>query len=274
MTLAQKKAQQEKISMLTAYDYTTAKLMDDADIDALLVGDSLGMVMLGYEDTLQVTMEDMIHHSKAVRRGAKKALVVTDLPFLSYHVSVEQAVLNAGRLVKEGQAEAVKLEGGVAFAEVIAAIVKAQIPVMGHIGLTPQSINAFGGFKIQGKTLAAARQIVADAFAVEAAGAFAVVLEGIPGDLADYITQRLSIPTIGIGAGNKTDGQVLVYQDALGMYGDLQPKFVKRFGEAGTLYKAAFTTYQEEIATGAFPSADHTFPIDQKIIEILKQEER
>ena len=274
MTLAQKKSQQEKISMLTAYDYTTAKLMDDADIDALLVGDSLGMVMLGYEDTLQVTMEDMIHHSKAVRRGAKKALVVTDLPFLSYHVSVEQAVLNAGRLVKEGQAEAVKLEGGVAFAEVIAAIVRAQIPVMGHIGLTPQSINAFGGFKIQGKTLAAARQIVADAFAVEAAGAFAVVLEGIPGDLADYITQRLSIPTIGIGAGNKTDGQVLVYQDALGMYGDLQPKFVKRFGEAGTLYKAAFTTYQEEITTGAFPSDAHTFPIDQKIIEILKQEER
>lgn len=261
----------KKIAMLTAYDYSTACLMDQAGIDMLLVGDSLGMVMLGYPDTLAVTMEDMIHHSKAVARGAKEALVVTDLPFLSYHVSVEQAVTNAGRLIKEGLAGAVKLEGGVEFVEVIQAITRAQIPVMGHIGLTPQSIHAFGGFKIQGKTLATADKIIADALAVEEAGAFAIVLEGIPKDLATLITKLVRIPTIGIGAGNQTDGQVLVYQDMLGMYGELQPKFVKRYGEVGSVFQEAIATYREEIDQGFFPGEEHSFTISPEIMTVLKE---
>lgn len=269
-TIQKQMANGEKIAMLTAYDYSTAQLMDQAGIDMLLVGDSLGMVMLGYPDTLAVTMEDMIHHSKAVSRGAKEALVVTDLPFLSYHVSVEQAVANAGRLVKEGLAGAVKLEGGVEFEEVIKAITRAQIPVMGHIGLTPQSVHAFGGFKIQGKTLTAAEKIVEDALAVERAGAFAVVLEGIPKDLATLITQVVKIPTIGIGAGNQTDGQVLVYQDMLGMYGDLQPKFVKRYGEVGVVFHQAIADYKAEIQQGIFPGEEHSFAISPEIMVSLR----
>lgn len=212
LTMQKQKEQGDKISMLTAYDYSTAKLMDQAGINSLLVGDSLGMVMLGYEDTLSVTMEDMIHHSRAVANGAQNALVVTDLPFMSYHISIPDAVANAGRLIKEGHAAAVKLEGGEAFSETIQAITRASIPVMGHIGLTPQSIHAFGGFKVQGKTIEAAQKILQDALAVEKAGAFAIVLEAIPADLAALITKKLTIPTIGIGAGNQTDGQVLVYR--------------------------------------------------------------
>lgn len=273
MTLQKQKQQGNKISMLTAYDYTTAKLMDEAGIDILLVGDSLGMVMLGYEDTLQVTMADMIHHSRGVARGAKEALVVTDLPFLSYHVSVAEAVLNAGRLVKEGLAEAVKLEGGVEFAEVIRGITHAQIPVVAHLGLTPQSVNAFGGFKIQGKSLTAAEKLVKDARAVEAAGAVAIVLEGIPAPLAAYITKQVQIPTIGIGAGPDTDGQVLVYQDMLGMFDELQPKFVKRFAEVGQLYREAFSKYQEEIQQGLFPTPAHSYTIDSEIMTVLKAKE-
>ncbi|HCM87560.1 MULTISPECIES: 3-methyl-2-oxobutanoate hydroxymethyltransferase [Enterococcus] len=272
LTMQEQKVNHEKISMLTAYDYSAAKLMDEAGINALLVGDSLGMVMLGYEDTLSVTMEDMIHHSRAVARGAKEAFVVTDMPFMSYHVSISDAVYNAGRLIKEGNAAAVKLEGGAEFSKTIEAITRASIPVMGHIGLTPQSINAFGGFKVQGKTMEAAKKILKDALALEKAGAFAIVLEAIPADLAALITKKLTIPTIGIGAGNQTDGQVLVYQDMLGMYGDLQPKFVKRYAELGKNINTAIQQYKEEIQQEQFPASEHTFSIAPEIIEGLEKE--
>lgn len=271
LTMQNQKEQGEKISMLTAYDYSTAKLMDQAGINSLLVGDSLGMVMLGYEDTLSVTMEDMIHHSRAVAKGAQNALVVTDLPFMSYHISIPDAVANAGRLIKEGHAAAVKLEGGEAFSETIQAITRASIPVMGHIGLTPQSIHAFGGFKVQGKTIEAAQKILQDALAVEKAGAFAIVLEAIPADLAALITRKLTIPTIGIGAGNQTDGQVLVYQDMLGMYGEMQPKFVKRYADLGVEMNSAIQDYKTEIQQEQFPAAEHTFSIAPEIIAALEE---
>lgn len=271
LTMQKQKEQGEKISMLTAYDYSTAKLMDQAGINSLLVGDSLGMVMLGYEDTLSVTMEDMIHHSRAVAKGAQNALVVTDLPFMSYHISIPDAVANAGRLIKEGHAAAVKLEGGEAFSETIQAITRASIPVMGHIGLTPQSIHAFGGFKVQGKTIEAAQKILQDALAVEKAGAFAIVLEAIPADLAALITKKLTIPTIGIGAGNQTDGQVLVYQDMLGMYGEMQPKFVKRYADIGAEMNSAIQDYKTEIQQEQFPAAKHTFSIAPEIIVALEK---
>lgn len=271
LTMQKQKEQGEKISMLTAYDYSTAKLMDQAGINSLLVGDSLGMVMLGYEDTLSVTMEDMIHHSRAVANGAQNALVVTDLPFMSYHISIPEAVANAGRLIKEGHAAAVKLEGGEAFSETIQAITRASIPVMGHIGLTPQSIHAFGGFKVQGKTIEAAQKILQDALAVEKAGAFAIVLEAIPADLAALITKKLTIPTIGIGAGNQTDGQVLVYQDMLGMYGEMQPKFVKRYADLGAEMNSAIQYYKTEIQQEQFPAAEHTFSIAPEIIAALEK---
>lgn len=227
--------------------------------------------MLGYEDTLSVTMEDMIHHSRAVANGAQNALVVTDLPFMSYHISIPDAVANAGRLIKEGHAAAVKLEGGEAFSKTIQAITRASIPVMGHIGLTPQSIHAFGGFKVQGKTIEAAQKILQDALAVEKAGAFAIVLEAIPADLAALITKKLTIPTIGIGAGNQTDGQVLVYQDMLGMYGEMQPKFVKRYADLGTEMNSAIQHYKTEIQQEQFPAAEHTFSIAPEIIAALEK---
>lgn len=271
LTMQKQKEQGEKISMLTAYDYSTAKLMDQAGINSLLVGDSLGMVMLGYEDTLSVTMEDMIHHSRAVANGAQNALVVTDLPFMSYHISIPEAVANAGRLIKEGHSAAVKLEGGEAFSKTIQAITRASIPVMGHIGLTPQSIHAFGGFKVQGKTIEAAQKILQDALAVEKAGAFAIVLEAIPADLAALITKKLTIPTIGIGAGNQTDGQVLVYQDMLGMYGEMQPKFVKRYADLGAEMNSAIQLYKTEIQQEQFPAAEHTFCIAPEIIAALEK---
>jgi 3-methyl-2-oxobutanoate hydroxymethyltransferase len=271
LTMQKQKEQGDKISMLTAYDYSTAKLMDQAGINSLLVGDSLGMVMLGYEDTLSVTMEDMIHHSRSVANGAQNALVVTDLPFMSYHISIPDAVANAGRLIKEGHAAAVKLEGGEAFSETIQAITRASIPVMGHIGLTPQSIHAFGGFKVQGKTIEAAQKILQDALAVEKAGAFAIVLEAIPADLAALITKKLTIPTIGIGAGNQTDGQVLVYQDMLGMYGEMQPKFVKRYADLGAEMNSAIQHYKTEIQQEQFPAAEHTFSIAPEIIAALEK---
>lgn len=271
LTMQKQKEQGDKISMLTAYDYSTAKLMDQAGINSLLVGDSLGMVMLGYEDTLSVTMEDMIHHSRAVANGAQNALVVTDLPFMSYHISIPEAVANAGRLIKEGHSAAVKLEGGEAFSKTIQAITRASIPVMGHIGLTPQSIHAFGGFKVQGKTIEAAQKILQDALAVEKAGAFAIVLEAIPADLAALITKKLTIPTIGIGAGNQTDGQVLVYQDMLGMYGEMQPKFVKRYADLGAEMNSAIQHYKTEIQQEQFPAAEHTFSIAPEIIAALEK---
>lgn len=269
ITFQQMKEKGEKISMLTAYDYSTAKLEDEAGVNSILVGDSLGNVILGYEDTISVTMEDMIHHGAAVARGAKNALVIIDMPFMSYQTSVYDAVVNAGRLMKEGRAGAVKLEGGVEVCPQIKAIVDAGIPVCAHLGLTPQSINAFGGFKVQGKSEDAARKILQDAKAIEEAGAFAVVLEGIPKKLADLITRELRIPTIGIGAGNGCDGQVLVYQDLLGMFSDFTPKFVKRYAEVGEVMKNAFKQYFEEIQSGAFPAKGHEYSIDDDIIEKL-----
>nr|WP_107995867.1 3-methyl-2-oxobutanoate hydroxymethyltransferase [Trichococcus paludicola] len=269
LTFRNAKQKNERLTMLTAYDYSTAKLIDAAGIDSVLVGDSLGMVMLGYEDTLSVTMEDMIHHTKAVARGVKDALVVSDLPFMSYQTSVYDAVSNAGRLIKEGRAQAVKLEGGLEVCPQIKAIVEASIPVMAHIGLTPQSVNAFGGFKVQGKDEEAARSLIEQAKAVEAAGAFAVVLECIPARLADLITKSISIPTIGIGAGNGCDGQVLVYQDMLGLYSDFTPKFVKRYAEIGPQMQTAIEGYITEVKSGAFPAAEHTFALSDAVIEKL-----
>ena len=249
-TFAEAKRKGKRIAMLTAYDYSTARLEDEAGIHAILVGDSLGNVVLGYEDTLSVTMEDMIHHGRAVARGAKNALVVVDMPFMSYQTSVYDAVVNAGRLMKEGRAQAVKLEGGAEVAAQVKAIVEAGIPVMGHLGLTPQSINAFGGFKVQGKTEAAARKLIEDAKALEAAGAFSVVLECVPAKLAAKVTEAVSIPTIGIGAGAGCDGQVLVYQDMLGMFSDFTPKFVKRYANVGEAMREAFATYVDEVGAG------------------------
>lgn len=269
VTFAQAKQEQNKLTMLTAYDYSTAKLIDGAGVNAILVGDSLGMVCLGYEDTLSVTMEDMIHHTAAVSRGAKNALVVADLPFLSYHISTSETVRNAGRLVKEGRAQAVKLEGGAAFAGQIEAITRASIPVMAHIGLTPQSVNAFGGFKVQGKTQEAAQKLLDDARAVQRAGAFAVVLECVPAPLAARITQELSIPTIGIGAGAGCDGQVLVYQDMLGMFSELTPKFVRQFAPVGELMQQGFADYIRAVQDGSFPAQEHGFEMDEQIVATL-----
>lgn len=267
VTFLDHKQKGEKISMLTAYDYSTAKLVDQAGIDGILVGDSLGNVMLGYEDTLSVTVEDMIHHGAAVARGVKNALVVIDMPFLSYQTSVYDAVKNAGRLVKEGHAGAVKLEGGKEFAPQIRAITAASIPVMGHLGLTPQSIHTLGGYRVQGKTEAAAQKLLEDALAVEEAGAFALTLECVPAKLAQLITQKLSIPTIGIGAGAGCDGQVLVYQDMLGMFNDYTPKFVKRFAEVGEVMKNAFAEYNRQVKEGSYPDEAHSFGMDEDVLK-------
>lgn len=269
MTFKAAKEKGEKLSMLTAYDYSTANLIDEAGVNSILIGDSLGNVILGYEDTISVTMEDMIHHSAAVARGAKNALVVCDMPFMSYQTSVYDAVVNAGRLMKEGRAGAVKLEGGVEVCPQIKAIVAAGIPVCAHLGLTPQSINAFGGFKVQGKTETAAKKLISDAKAVEEAGAFAVVLECVPAKLAKIVTETVSIPTIGIGAGNVCDGQVLVYQDMLGMFSDFTPKFVKRFADIGSVMKEAFAAYDAEVKAGTFPAKEHEYGISDDVLEKL-----
>lgn len=268
-TFREAKEKGEKLAMLTAYDYSTAKLEDEAGINGILVGDSLGNVVLGYEDTISVTMEDMIHHGAAVARGAKEALVVVDMPFMSYQTSTYDAVVNAGRLMKEGRANAVKLEGGTEVAGQIKAITDAGIPVMAHIGLTPQHINAFGGYKVQGKSEEAAKKLIEDAKAVERAGAFAVVLECVPAKLAEIVTAKLDIPTIGIGAGAGCDGQILVYQDMLGMFSDYTPKFVKRFAEVGEIMKGAFADYLEEVQQGSYPAPEHTFQINDEVLEKL-----
>lgn len=269
VTFNQMKEKNEGITMLTAYDYSMAKLIDNSGINGILVGDSLGMVCLGYEDTLSVTMEDIIHHTKAVARGTKNSLIVADMPFMSYQTSVYDAVVNAGRLIKEGHAQAIKLEGGLEVCDRIEAIVKASIPVMGHIGLTPQSVNVFGGFKVQGKDEMAARRIIEEALAIEKAGAFAVVLECVPAKLAKIITDKLTIPTIGIGAGVGCDGQILVYQDMLGMYSDFKPKFVKQYENIGEKINLALTKYIEEVNDGVFPAEEHSFKISDEIIEKL-----
>lgn len=263
------KADGKKLTMLTAYDYSTAKLIDSTGVNSILVGDSLGNVMLGYDDTISVTMEDMIHHGKAVCRGAKNALVIVDMPFMSYQVSVEKAVENAGRLMKETHFQAVKLEGGKSVCPQIKTMVEAGIPVCAHLGLTPQHINAFGGFKVQAKTEIAAKQLLEDAKAVQEAGAFAVVLEAIPAKLAQLVTKQLNIPTIGIGAGNQTDGQVLVYADLLGLFSDFTPKFVKRYANIGELISDAVKSYIEDVANQKFPTPDNEYHIDDSIIEKL-----
>lgn len=268
-SIMQMKNSGHKISMLTAYDYTTARLLDEAGVNTILVGDSLGNVILGYEDTISVTVEDMIHHSAAVARGAKNALVVTDLPFMSYQTSVYDAFVNAGRLMKEGRAGAVKLEGGKEVCPQIKAIVSAGIPVVAHLGLTPQSINTFGGFKVQGKTEAAAKKLIEDAKAVEEAGAFLLVLECVPAKLAKLVTESINIPTIGIGAGAGCDGQVLVIYDMLGMFSDFKPKFVKHFANAGDVIREAVKTYIAEIDDGTFPAEEHCYKIDDEVIDKL-----
>ena len=256
----------KKLSMLTAYDYSMAKLIDEAGIDSILVGDSLGMVIQGHDNTLSVTMEDIIYHTKCVVHGVENALVIADMPFMSYQTSIYDAVTNAGRLIKEGGAAAVKLEGGSSVLEEIKAIVKSQIPVVGHIGLTPQSVNIFGGFKVQGKNEETARKLIEDAKKIEKAGAFCIVVECVPEDLAKLITEAVSIPIIGIGAGKYTDGQVLVYQDMLGMFGDFVPKFVKKYSNIGEMIRESIKSYIEEIESGAFPAKEHTFKIDSEIM--------
>ena len=262
---------QEKLVMLTAYDYSTARVMDMAGVDALLVGDSLGMVMLGYPDTLSVTVDDMVRHCAAVARGAQKALVVCDMPYMSYHVSAEDTVRNAARLMIEGRAQAVKLEGGAEFAAEVRALTRASIPVMGHLGLTPQSVNTFGGFKVQGKTMAAAQKLLDDARALQDAGAFALVLECVPAPLAERVTQALAIPVIGIGAGAGCDGQVLVWQDMTGMTLSHLPRFVKRFGEVGASLRSAVEAYAREVRAGAFPTDDHGYPLPEGMEKTLKK---
>lgn len=268
-SLKRAKAEGRRISMLTAYDYTTACLLEEAEVDCILVGDSLGMVMLGYENTLKVTMDDMIHHTKAVARGTRKGLLIGDMPFLSYHVSAEEAVRNAGRFVQEAGAQAVKLEGGPAIIDKLRAIIKAQIPVLGHLGLTPQSVNVFGGYKRQGQDIEAARQMIDDALLLQDAGVFGIVLECVPDGLAKVISQKLEIPTIGIGAGVHCDGQVLVIHDLLGMFRKMRPKFVKTFTTGGDTMVAAVKQYIEEIQNGTFPADEHSFPIDESILAKL-----
>ena len=268
-TLQKMKEEGKKITMLTAYDYSTAKLEDEPGIDTILVGDSLGNVMLGYENTIPVTVDNMITYGASVVRGAKNAFVVIDMPFMSYQTSVYDAVCNAGRIMKETGCDAVKLEGGVKFAAVIEAITNASIPVIAHIGLTPQSINAFGGHKVQGKTEAAAKQIIEDAKAVEAAGASAIVIEGVPAAIGKLATEAVKIPTIGIGAGPDCDGQVLVYQDVLGMFTDFTPKFVKRYADIGSIMKEAFADYIKEVKEQSFPEEKHCYTMKEDVIEKL-----
>ncbi len=270
-TFKEAKINNEKLSMVTAYDYSMAKLVDEGGIDGILVGDSLGMVTLGYENTLAVTIDDMIHHTKAVSRGANNALVVADMPFLSYHISIEESIKNAGRLIKEGNAHAVKLEGGRDVIDKIEGIVKAQIPVMGHIGLTPQSINMFGGFKVQGKTIEQIQNLIDDAKCLEEAGVFAIVLECIPEKISKIITESVSIPTIGIGAGKYCDGQILVINDMLGMYSDFTPKFVKQYKNLKEDINEAINNYIKDIKTGAFPEEKHSFKIDKQILDKLNK---
>ena len=259
------------VSMLTAYDYNTARTIDEAGVDMVLVGDSLGNVMLGYENTLAVTVDDMIHHGKAVCRGVKEAFVVIDMPFMSYQPSVEDAVRNAGRIMKETGCQAVKLEGGREYADRIKAIVDAGIPVVAHIGLTPQSVNALGGYKVQGKTLSKGLKLFSDARAVEQAGAFAVTLECVPAPLATLITGRTSMLTIGIGAGNGCDGQVLVYQDMLGFTDGFTPKFAKKYADLHSVMLDAFRQYKQECEQRTFPDDSLSFGIDEDVLKELEQ---
>jgi 3-methyl-2-oxobutanoate hydroxymethyltransferase len=272
LAFRQKKERGEMISMLTAYDYPTAIAMDKAGVDSILVGDSLGMVVLGYENTLPVTMEEMLHHCRAVARGSKSALLIGDMPFMSYQVSVEEAVRNAGRFLQQGGMDAVKLEGGRERADAIRAITGAGIPVMGHIGLTPQSVNQLGGFRAQGKTASAAKRLVEDALLLEAAGCFSIVLESVPARLAELISKKISIPTIGIGAGAGCDGQVLVTHDLLGLFDRFTPKFVKKYANFHIEMQRAFADYIEDVETKRFPAPEHTVEMDDEEWEALLKE--
>jgi 3-methyl-2-oxobutanoate hydroxymethyltransferase len=264
LSIAKQKHEGRKITALTAYDAPFAEMMDTAGVDVILVGDSVGMAVLGRSDTLSVTMEEMIHHTRAVSTAVRRAMVVADMPFMSFQVSPEKALENAGRLVKEGGAHAVKLEGGRSMAETIEKIVSAGIPVMGHVGLTPQSVHTLGGYKVQGRKSQSARQVLADARAVQSAGAFSVVIEAVPVDLAQAVTAELEIPTIGIGAGPDCDGQILVLQDMLGISGRT-PRFVKRYADVAGVVRKAFEQYIGEVRQGEFPSAEHTYKPSPKV---------
>ena len=261
----------EKITMLTAYDYTTAKIIDEAGVPLILVGDSLGMVVLGYESTIPVTMEEMLHHTKAVVRGTKQAMVVGDMPFMTYHVSTSDALRNAARFIQEGGAQAIKLEGGVTVAEKVRSIVDCGIPVVGHIGLTPQSIHQLGGYKVQGKTSEAALKMVEDAQALEEAGAFAIILETIPAPLAAVITQKVGIPTIGIGAGVGCDGQVQVISDILGLFTGFVPKHAKQYAKMADTIRIAVNEYDKEVKAGSFPTDEQSFSMDESLLAELTE---
>lgn len=269
LKLREKKEQGEKITVLTCYDYSMAKILDGASIDVLLVGDSMGMVLLGNDTTIPVTMDEMIIHTRAVARGAQNAMVVGDMPFLSYHISIAETLRNAGRFLQEAGANAVKLEGGREVAPTVAAITAAGIPVMGHLGLTPQSVNKLGGNRVQGKDEASARAIIEDALALQDAGAFAIVLECIPAPLAKMISEKLTIPTIGIGAGPYCDGQVLVINDILGMYTDFTPKFVKQYASLHTVIHEAVSQYREDVKDSSFPGPEHCFGMNEEEIKKL-----
>ncbi|MBS3946994.1 MAG: 3-methyl-2-oxobutanoate hydroxymethyltransferase [Dethiobacter sp.] len=272
LTLQEMKKNGDKIAVATAYDYSSARVVDEAGVDMILVGDSLGMVVLGYENTLRVTLEEMIHHGKAAVRGTKRAMVVIDMPFMTYQVSKEEAVRNAGRAVQETGAPAVKLEGGAEMAKTVGRIVRAGIPVIGHIGLTPQSVGQLGGFYVQGKNEKVAGQLLKDALALEEAGACSIVLEAIPWQLAQLITEQLDIPTIGIGAGVHCDGQVLVYHDILGLQTDIRPKFVKQYGAFFAPMVEAVRTYTEEVKDASFPGREHSYAMDEEVIRKLRED--
>lgn len=274
VTISQIKAMKqkgEKITMLTAYDYTTAKIVDEAGVPMILVGDSLGMVVLGYDSTIPVTLEVMLHHTKAVVRGTKNALVVGDMPFMTYQISPEEAIRNAGRFLQETGCQAVKLEGGVTMAETVKKIVDRGIPVMGHLGLTPQSINQLGGHKIQGKTPESARRLLEDAIAIDQAGAFAVVLETVPAPLAAFISKKISIPTIGIGAGIGCDGQVQVINDILGSYTDFVPKHAKQYAKIAGIMAEAISQFHNDVKNSKFPTDAQSFPMDESILTNLRK---
>ncbi|MCB0033459.1 MAG: 3-methyl-2-oxobutanoate hydroxymethyltransferase [Anaerolineales bacterium] len=260
------------MTVMTAYDYTSARMVEKADIDAILVGDSLNMVMLGREQTNSVTVDEMLHHCKAVARGARIPFLIGDMPFMSYQVSQEEAIRNAGRFLQEGGMEAVKMEGGVEMADTIAAVIRAGIPVMGHIGLTPQTLSQLGGYRVQGKTASTARKLLEDALALQEAGCFSIVLESVPAPVAKIITEKLEISTIGIGAGAGCDGQVLVFHDALGMFDDLLPRFVRRYANVGEIMVNALATYRDEVREGVFPTEEHTYPIKENELEAFLAE--
>ena len=269
-TLFEKKQRQEIITCLTAYDYAGARLVDEAGIDIVLVGDSLAQVMLGYENTLPVTMQEMLHHTRAVRRGVKRAFLVADMPFASYHLSQRESLRNAARFIKDAGAEAVKIEGGEKRARLVRRIVEAEIPVVGHIGLTPQSVHAMGGYKVQGKTLAAVEQLMHDAIALERAGACCIVLEGIPREVAAMITHELEIPTIGIGAGPECDGQVLVYHDLLGLTFAPPAKFVRQYADVGAVISNALTAFKNDVKAGAYPADAESYHLPKETLNALQ----